>query len=505
MRSNSFALERFYIEPFLSALLLIISFRFEAGWLAWVSLVPWLKFVIKASSGKSAFWGGLVFGVLFHGYINFYLAPVLLEYLSGLLFVLTFIIMIVFISLFYAIFSYLAYRVSSQLNSPFNSVLIISFLWIVMEYARSLGFLGYTVGYVGYTQWDYPTLLTLTGTYGYWGLAYLMLMLQTTIAYIWACYSRVSSMKLPLVKVTLVFLALLLTGFLVPALAFEEEESEPQKIALIQANIPQDYILSSQFSDKILQRYLDLSQEALDKHPYLDLVVWPETAVNIHVGKGNPFLPSIEEMVTENHTSFLYGAVYVEDTNRYNSIVLMHHLEKDKPVYKKKKLVPFVEYFPFHQLLNRVLDLDIALGRYQPGDEIKIIPLQDVTLGGVICFESYFGGYTRRVAAKGADHLFILTNDGWFEDTLGVDLHAQVAAIRAAESGLGTTQAANTGITASFDYRGEKIMKAPRQEKGYYLLETSFSSRPTVYRYAGDYFLYLAALASFFLWIRKTR
>jgi len=485
-----------WLYPVFSAILLILAFpRFELGFLAWVALIPYLWFVFNVNR-KQAFWGGIVFSLLFHSYVNYYVFPVLLEYLSTWMATGTLVLMIVFISLFYGVLSFIINRVAAH-YSLLPVALVVPFLWVAMEYVRSLGFMGYTVGFIGYSQWGYAWILNLAGFYGYWGMAYLMLIPQTLIAYLLSTRYQVSLVKSPLTIVSLVFLVLTLSGLLLPDLLFQKEAREDtKKIALVQANTPQEEIMSPAASSDILERYLRLSTDAVNQNPDLDLIVWPETAVNYHMGNGNPLLPPIKEMVKNANTPLLYGAALKKDTQRHNSIVLLNPEKEEVNFYHKKRLVPFVEYFPFHGWLNRIVDLELALGRFTPGEEINMLPHGDTKLGGIICFESYFSDYTRKVATKGADHLFILTNDGWFDDTIGIEQHAQVAAIRAAETGLGTTQVANTGITLSFNYRGELVKKAPRQERDYFILETDFSARPTVYRYAGEYFLYVTAFIS---------
>ena len=61
--------------------------------------------------------------------------------------------------------------------------------------------------------------------------------------------------------------------------------------------------------------------------------------------------------------------------------------------------------------------------------------------------------------------MFILTNDVWFDDTIGLEQHVQAAAIRAAEMGIGVTQVANSGITASYDYRGRELFRSGKSER----------------------------------------
>ena len=135
-----------------------------------------------------------------------------------------------------------------------------------------------------------------------------------------------------------------------------------------------------------------------------------------------------------------------------------------------------------------VLNLEMDLGAYTPGEEITLFEFSGIPLAGVVCFESYFGDYTRLFARGGGRHLFVLTNDVWFGATIGLELHAQVAAIRAAETGVGVTQVANSGITISFDYRGRELFRSGKAEQETFFISLDPAGRKTIYRYAGDYF-----------------
>lgn len=98
---------------------------------------------------------------------------------------------------------------------------------------------------------------------------------------------------------------------------------------------------------------------------------------------------------------------------------------------------------------------------------------------------------------KGADHLFVLTNDAWFLDSNGLEQHARAAAIRALETGVGVTQIANTGYTISFDPYGQEVLRLPVLQEGVALLETKMPRRQTLYLLGGNYFLYPCLLILF--------
>lgn len=478
-----------YLLPLSSGLTLILAFPpFEQGWLAWFALMPLLWFCLQAGP-LQALCGGFLFGLPLQLYLNLYLSTVLFTHLSPLLAGTTLLLLIALLSLFYGLFA-LAVSCIRGLKSSLLLAAVIPSLWVLTEYLRSLGFIGYPVGYLGYTQWHYSPSLNLLSAFGYWGLSFIIVFFQTAL--LLGLSRRLGGGKL--LAAAAIFLMLFCGGAILPELAAVEREAVPLQSALIQGCSSTGEILGSD-KEIILQRYLHLTRAALAEEPGVELVLWPETVVALQMKEG--VLQQRREMVrlaAELGVELLYGAQIYSGETVHNAIVLYSPEQGSTQIYHKQRLVPFVEYFPLEAWLNRWLDLDFNLGRYQAGEEHTLFSHRKGPFAGVICFESYFGDYTRHFARRGGRHLFIATNDVWFGESIGLEQHAQVAALRAAEMGIGVTQVANSGISISFDYRGRELMRTDKEERGFYLLPLDLARRPTLYRASGDFFLPLSLL-----------
>ena len=104
-----------------------------------------------------------------------------------------------------------------------------------------------------------------------------------------------------------------------------------------------------------------------------------------------------------------------------------------------------------------------------------------------------------QTAQKGAEHLFVLSNDAWFFESSGTEQHAQAAAIRAVEQDWGH-QVANTGYTISFDY-GEENIKFAAPEDG--IAQTNLPQRrPCIV--AGEITFFLCCIILFVLPLTDT-
>lgn len=478
----------YLLPPLLSGVILIAAFPpFEQGYIAWAALLPLLATCLNVNPSR-AFRAGLVFGLPFNLYLNLYLANVLFPYLPFSLALIAMVSLVFYISLFSGIFALGASLVNRMGRSWFTA-LAIPALWLICEYLRSLGFMAYNVGYLGYSQWAYPTILNITAMYGYWGLPFLIVFFQTMLLLIWR--KELSGFKLP--AISIFFLLLLSAGLIGPTCKPLTGENRQIGVGLIQGNSSPEEVMDSGKA-QVMQKYLDLTRQAVMADPSVNLVVWPETVVDLNITSGKQHHSAMVEAVEELGVKLLYGARVYDSGKSFNSITLIEADKTDLPLYNKHRLVPFVEFFPLEGFLNSLLDLELLLGKYTAGEELVIFHIDGIPLAGIICFESYFGDHTRLLAAEGIDHLFVLTNDAWFGESIGLELHAQAAAIRAVEMGIGVTQVANSGITISFDYQGREQFRSAKNEVAIINTSLGLAKRATVYVRYGDYFPALWAL-----------
>lgn len=478
-----------YLLPaFLSGIILIAAFPpLDQGYLAWLALLPLLATCLNVDPPR-AFRAGLIFGLPLNLYLNLYLAHVLFPYLSFPLAVMAMVGLVLYISLFNGIFALGASLVSRMGRSWFTA-LAIPALWLLCEYLRSLGFMAYNVGYLGYSQWAYPTILNISALYGYWGLPFLIVFFQTILLLIW----RKELLGLKLWAIITVYLLLLTAGLLGPNLEPLTGKNRQIQVSLIQGNSTPEEVMESGKTE-IMHKYLDLTRQSVKADPFVKLVVWPETVIDLNITAGKQHHPAMIGAVEELGVNLLYGARVRDSGKSFNSITLITEEQTEITFYNKNRLVPFVEYFPLEGFLNRLLDLDLLLGNYSAGEEIVVFQIDGIPLAGVICFESYFGDHTRLFAVEDIDHLFILTNDAWFGESIGLEQHAQAAAIRAAEMGVGVTQVANSGITISFDYHGRELFRSGKSETAIINTPINLVKRNTIYVRYGDYFPALWAL-----------
>ena len=111
---------------------------------------------------------------------------------------------------------------------------------------------------------------------------------------------------------------------------------------------------------------------------------------------------------------------------------------------------------------------------------------RDHSIGPVVCYESVYGEYCNGYVHNGAQALFIVTNDGWWDNTAGHKQHLKFASLRAIETRRAIARSANTGISAFINQRGDISSKTKYGEDAVIKESILFNDQITFYVKWGD-------------------
>lgn len=121
-------------------------------------------------------------------------------------------------------------------------------------------------------------------------------------------------------------------------------------------------------------------------------------------------------------------------------------------------------------------------------DETLVFSNPDsVRIGPVICFESAFGEHVGELVTKGANLIFIITNDGWWKDSPGSWQHFGYARLRAVEVRRSIARCANTGISGFINQRGDVLKKTELNTRETLRSTIRQNGKITFYASHGDY------------------
>ena len=160
-------------------------------------------------------------------------------------------------------------------------------------------------------------------------------------------------------------------------------------------------------------------------------------------------------------------------------------------LYHKSKLTPGAESMPSWWILrmmkDHALDLGGTVGTLQKDTEARTLYFDNHQVATLICYESVFGEYVTEFVKKGADMLFVITNDGWWGDSPGHKQHLEFSKLRAIESRRSVARSANTGISGFINQRGDIIEQSKYWEQTALRNTIKTNDKLTFYVRFGDY------------------
>lgn len=273
--------------------------------------------------------------------------------------------------------------------------------------------------------------------------------------------------------------------------------------------------------NSLIDKLLRLSYEA--KTDETDVIIWPENAMDSSLRVTDPSFNVIRDSLQSWETTLITGAGLIETYQEgeempevvrqsaggtlYNVFNAALFLKPNQPteIYRKGRLVPIVERFPFvtyFQKLDVFRWLDWGkLSGYGLGQEPTLFSVDGYQTPALICYDSVFPGWVNEFAHEGAGFLTIITNDGWWGDSSGHVQHFAYARLRAIEQRMWIARSANNGISGIIAQDGSI------QKETEYWTEAAFTStiynsdHQTIYNRFGDWLGYLCLISTIFGWV----
>jgi apolipoprotein N-acyltransferase len=293
-----------------------------------------------------------------------------------------------------------------------------------------------------------------------------------------------------------------------------KETNDPVNIVVVQPNID-PYL---KFNDippiEQTQIQVDLGSSLTDSTT--DYVVAPETSImnNIWIGAFDavpdfkivrsfceqyPKLNYITGIMCyqlykydEPHPETAYEFRKNYYRSSYNSAIQIDSTDSIQ-LYHKSKLVIGVEKMPYPGLLKILKPITMKLGgtfrshSIQKEREAFVHSANTIKTGVPICYESVYGEFVTEFVEKGANLIFVITNDGWWGDTPGHRQHNSLSSLRAIETRRSIARSANTGISSFINQKGEVLQQLGWWERGAIKDTLNANNKITFYVKYGDY------------------
>jgi apolipoprotein N-acyltransferase len=485
--------------------------------LAWISLIPLFLAVIEARAGR-----GILYGVSFG-----MLSTLILNYWHG---TYSYVSLAFSVGLGGILFSLwvIPWVLSIKLSGKWGFIPATT-LWVVFEYLRSVGYIGYPWGLAGVSQYSMLPVIQAADLGGVYIISFVLVAFNAGLAW-WAAslnrgwrWGGMGGSRVPAAFAAVPVILLLAYGY-ISLMMPGGEVRQDMRIALIQQNTDprkHDYQLS-------FDTLLGLSREAMaearvDGIP-IDLLVWPEGGFksDIRYWLERPdstiraarmvrdLLDFVAGEAGQTGTWLLTGTqdhgyetnVEGEEVRRnFNSTALINPDGELAEIYHKMHLVPFTEHFPYDEELPWLAELldSFNTSNWKMGEERTVFQHPSARFFTPICFEDIFAEDLRRFAPGEPQIIVNVSNDYWSLTPVEGKQHGIHALFRSVENRIPTVRATASGLTAYIDSRGRLgDQRLPYYEAGYLLVDVPIRDfSPTPYQRLGDWPVLLCAIGWF--------
>ena len=294
---------------------------------------------------------------------------------------------------------------------------------------RTVPFTGFGWSRLSFTQVESP----LAGIYPIGGVALVALML-----------ALISSAR----KFRSLIIAALVPAacWLIPA---SVQTEEPMSIALVQGGVVNLGLDFNSKPQEVFKRHLDQSILSI-KPNEVDLIIWPENAVDVDVNTNPQVNGSIKNLSTMLNTPILIGAVTKSIDGPKNQSIL-YNSDKGQ-IYTKRYLTPFGEYLPLRSVAERVSKYSSQITDFKAGEQNTVFDVNGNRFTTLICYELINDSF---VSEARNDFLVVQTNNATFGDTNQLDQQLNIARVRALESAREIAYVSTTGTTSFISPQGK--------------------------------------------------
>jgi apolipoprotein N-acyltransferase len=311
------------------------------------------------------------------------------------------------------------------------------------------------------------------------------------------------------------------------------ETGDEIEVVSVQPNFEPHYEKFNFPQLEMVARCMKLAQGQIT--PQTDFVVMPETTfapIDMNAPFRSAAIQELSSFASHNQVNVVTGLAgyrYLDDPGEINlsttipierpngimeyrehyNCAIQIDPEQNIQEYYKALYVPGAEFFPFKNLLFFLQPLVDQLGGttygYRVRTKFALFTSDAAVVAPPICYESIFGEFITRFVQKGAEVIFIMTNDGWWDNTAGHRQHADFARLRAIETRRTVVRSANMGTCCIINQRGDISQKTFYGEAAAINVKARKNHFITFYVKWGDYigrlslFLTLLLLARAFV------
>ncbi|MAS39562.1 MAG: apolipoprotein N-acyltransferase [Candidatus Marinimicrobia bacterium] len=444
----------------MSGLMLGLSFPpFHLGFLAWIFLIPLFKIFnqsIKLSEKIILFY---LAGFISNAIITHWVA--LNSGTSVQVAIISYLALCIFYSIYWILFCLILHFFEKRKLSTKIQLLLIPFIWVVIENLRDIGPLAAPWLNFSLTQTGYNRLIQIVSVHV--DLSSFIIILLNVLFY------KFISLKQKIYIYS--FLSVILINALIGQILITNYNTtyfqKQINVSIGQPVIYPDEKWNPNLKNRNEKIMNDLLQKSLESNP--DVIVWPEAALTSFLSVSDSKVRmELQEKIEDSVliTGIPQRMYFNNELKVYNSAIFLRP-DGFYDTYQKIFLVPFAEYVPFFKnWLSKINQFD-DMGSFSPGENYNTFTIGDVKLSILICYDSSSFKIAKKMVDKGAEIIFVITNDSYVGKAMPYQ-HFEHAKLRSIELGIPVVQSANNGISGIILPSGEVLIKSEIDDRNVY-------------------------------------
>jgi len=277
----------------------------------------------------------------------------------------------------------------------------------------------------------------------------------------------------------------LLLVILLPLLVNNSYSSDKEISFLgIQGNTPSVGLTFNDRAEAVFNLHLSETKKAPSSA--VDVIIWPENAIDVDPFANKRVQTSIESLTASLQTPLIAGAITRKSGTLENVSLMYNESGEVASLYSKQYLTPFGEYIPLRSLARLVSPYVDDVADFTVGSQVQNHVVQGFTLAPVICYELLSDSLVQN-AAKNSDAIVAQTNSATFAGTSESSQQLNITRLRARENAREVVSISTVGISAHIDINGQILKRT--QENIAEALSGSVRSNnsQTIANYLGGY------------------
>ncbi|MCK5081238.1 MAG: apolipoprotein N-acyltransferase, partial [Candidatus Moranbacteria bacterium] len=308
-------------------------------------------------------------------------------------------------------------------TKTYLDIFYFSFLWVFLEYFRTLVFALVTLapdsffgahstfGFLGYVLASNANLLQLAQFGGVYLLSFIVIFVNLFI------YWTFSKGKKGQLKLKLLILIVFIIFINLPPNIFIKEDNSKEreiKVSVLQTKNEAFSSITQQKEERKRKIYENLLLEIGKKVPDSEIIIFPEDTRFTQKLINNWRLENYYKYIFGDDEKMIIDSSRMRDKNNQTKLRLYYYnIEKDQmDEYDKLLLTPGGEYVPsIFMFLSRLAGFggwakELNEGKYTRGKSLEIGYFKNKGIGGVFCFEITSPEISRKMTQEGAQ-LFV--------------------------------------------------------------------------------------------------